>query len=330
MRKKYKFDDNEVSFGGHVLHRIIATRNFHTEYKDVKVGDFGGWIESEDCLSQDGNCWVFLDSYVYDGAKVCEDAWVAECAHIVKGTILSGQAYVKGKSMIEKSNLSGSVYFDGDYNVNINPDIDFNVKPSKPIDPSDWKHFALGHDLNIGGIKREFLRVINDSNYVVEYTKGFVCGIQDSTQTMFNELKSLTQKALCDTEENSYNSNKSITTNKKYKFTGKTIEFNGHVLYQIQSLINLHNHFIDVDEGDLGGWIESEDNLSQDGTCWVLPGSYIMDKSVIKRNAYISDGVVVTGKSVLSGDARVSGQILVSDSTINYLNMLKGSFEIHD
>lgn len=36
------------------LYSIRALRDFG----DVKAGDFGGWIESEDNLSQAGDCWV--------------------------------------------------------------------------------------------------------------------------------------------------------------------------------------------------------------------------------------------------------------------------------
>lgn len=36
-------------------------------------------------------------------------------------------------------------------------------------------------------------------------------------------------------------------------------------LYQIEAL----KDFSDVKSGDLGGWIEKESNLSQEGNCWV-------------------------------------------------------------
>ena len=45
----------------------------------------------------------------------------------------------------------------------------------------------------------------------------------------------------------------------KYKLTENFIEYKGKKLYQIQSLKN----FSDVAVGELGGYIESEKNLSQ-------------------------------------------------------------------
>ena len=51
----------------------------------------------------------------------------------------------------------------------------------------------------------------------------------------------------------------------KYKLTKNTKEVNDITFYQIQSL----KDFGDVKKGDLGGWIEKENNLSQEGNCWV-------------------------------------------------------------
>ena len=57
---------------------------------------------------------------------------------------------------------------------------------------------------------------------------------------------------------------------KKYELTNESIELTKDdeskvTLYRIKAL----KDFCDVKEGELGGWVESEDNLSQEGTCWV-------------------------------------------------------------
>lgn len=59
---------------------------------------------------------------------------------------------------------------------------------------------------------------------------------------------------------------------KKYILTSNTIKerlHNGsiHILYQIQATKDFGN----IKSGDLGGWIESEDNLSQEGLAIVAP-----------------------------------------------------------
>ena len=49
--------------------------------------------------------------------------------------------------------------------------------------------------------------------------------------------------------------------NKKYKLTDETTNLLGRTLYRIEAL----KDFGDVKEGDKGGYVESEDNLSQNG-----------------------------------------------------------------
>ena len=92
--KKYELTDEETrEFGGHILHRIVALRNF----KGVKKGDKGGWIESENNLSHDGNCWVYDDAKVYGFAKVVEDATVSGNSMVYGSSYVGGTAKVYGK-----------------------------------------------------------------------------------------------------------------------------------------------------------------------------------------------------------------------------------------
>ena len=79
---------------------------------------------------------------------------------------------------------------------------------------------------------------------------------------------------------------------KKYEFTGETKVVYGRTLHQIKAL----NSFGEVKEGDLGGWIESEKNLSHEGDCWV------------SGDADVSGDIEVYGNAEVSGDARVTSQ----------------------
>ena len=49
---------------------------------------------------------------------------------------------------------------------------------------------------------------------------------------------------------------------KKYKLTSQVVECKGLVLHRIRAL----KDFGSIKAGEVGGWIESEENLSQDGT----------------------------------------------------------------
>ena len=62
MEKKYEILENDtIQVNGHKLLRIRALRNFWT----VEKGQLGGYVESEENLSHNGNAWVFGDARVF-------------------------------------------------------------------------------------------------------------------------------------------------------------------------------------------------------------------------------------------------------------------------
>lgn len=64
MEKKYKLTDETIEVEGKALYRIEALKDFC----EIKNGDKGGFIESEDNLSHEGNAWVYDNACVYDHA----------------------------------------------------------------------------------------------------------------------------------------------------------------------------------------------------------------------------------------------------------------------
>jgi len=55
---KYKLTDDSIVHNEVTLYRTVALKDFD----DIKCGEIGGYVESEDNLSQGGNCWVFCDA----------------------------------------------------------------------------------------------------------------------------------------------------------------------------------------------------------------------------------------------------------------------------
>ena len=53
------------------------------------------------------------------------------------------------------------------------------------------------------------------------------------------------------------------------------IEFDGRKLYRIRALKDFHN----VKEGEFGGYIESERNLSHEGYAWVSGDAWVSTPS---------------------------------------------------
>ena len=79
------------------------------------------------------------------------------------------------------------------------------------------------------------------------------------------------------------------TINKYELLQNDTINIDGHVLYRIKSLMMFEN----VKVGDLGGYIEKEENLSHEGTCWAYGNSCIYGNAKVYDNACIFDNVHV-------------------------------------
>lgn len=90
MEKKYKFTEETRIYNGRLLHRIVAIRDFSY----IQAGEKGGWIEKEDNLSHEGNCWISDNAIVCDKACVYDNAKVAGNAHIEKCGQVSGEAFV--------------------------------------------------------------------------------------------------------------------------------------------------------------------------------------------------------------------------------------------
>lgn len=70
----------------------------------------------------------------------------------------------------------------------------------------------------------------------------------------------------------------------KYVLTDETKEVNGRTLHRIKAV----RSFGIINKGDLGGWVERYDNLSDAGDCWV------------------------SGNAMVYGDARVDGYAMVA------------------
>lgn len=86
-------------------------------------------------------------------------------------------------------------------------------------------------------------------------------------------------------------------TNKKYVFTGETRDHHGYTLRRIKR----------TSDGLVGGWIESERNLSQDGDCFVYDDAIVMAYAKVFDNAVARDTAEVGGFVRVGGDARIYG-----------------------
>ena len=103
----------------------------------------------------------------------------------------------------------------------------------------------------------------------------------------------------------------------KYELTEEKIKINENkTLYRIKAL----RDFGDVKVGDLGGFVQSKNNLSQKGSCWIYDNAKISDfasiydHAIINGTARICDSAIIFGDVVISDSAVISGSAIIFGS----------------
>lgn len=87
---KYRLTDECLNFGNRKLFRIEALKDFG----DVKKGDKGGFVESENNLSHKDDCWVYDYAFVYNDALIWGDAKVYNFAVVFGNAVVCGHAKI--------------------------------------------------------------------------------------------------------------------------------------------------------------------------------------------------------------------------------------------
>lgn len=80
----------------------------------------------------------------------------------------------------------------------------------------------------------------------------------------------------------------------KYELTDETIDVSGTTLHRIKALKDFGN----VKKGELGGYVESEYNLSQIGNCWVYGNARVYGNAELCGNARVygnADYITIKG-----------------------------------
>ena len=95
--KKYLLIEHDrVIQNGKLLYRIQAVKDF----ADVKINDLGGYIQCEDNLSHEGDCWIYDQAKVLDTAKISGNSKVYQNAIIYDNAQVYDEAIVSGNAQI--------------------------------------------------------------------------------------------------------------------------------------------------------------------------------------------------------------------------------------
>ncbi|WP_375677558.1 hypothetical protein [Bartonella sp. AS69XJJH] len=269
MQKKFALTNETRVINNHTLYRIKALKDF----ADVKAGTLGGFIEKEDNLSHDGNCWVANEACVYNNALVSDNATVFNYARVFDNATVCDNAKVFDfASVYDNAKIHDNALVFGYAFV--------------------YKHARVFNNAAVcdKAVIRDNAKVYGNA-FINWYTR-----IED------NETINLASQISDDTCV-------SLPITKKYEFTNETRCVAGHTLHRIKAI----RDFSDVKTGDLGGFIENESNLSHDGNCWVYDNATVFWEAVVSDNAKIHDNACINrnakvyGNAVVNDDAWVFG-----------------------
>ena len=102
---------------------------------------------------------------------------------------------------------------------------------------------------------------------------------------------------------------------KKFELTTEFItNAAGKKLFRIKALVE----FGDVKAGELGGYVEKEGNVSQDGNAWVYEDAAVYGDARVYEDAAVYGDAKVYGDARVSGDAQVYGYAEVSGNAWVY------------
>lgn len=103
----------------------------------------------------------------------------------------------------------------------------------------------------------------------------------------------------------------------KYKLTKEIREDFGVKLYRIVAL----RDFADVKKGDLGGWVESERNLSQEDNCWIYDDAVVYEKARILDNAKIRNKAIIDGHALIYDNSEICDAVQIKQNAAIFDNV---------
>lgn len=118
---------------------------------------------------------------------------------------------------------------------------------------------------------------------------------------------------------------------KKYELTEQTKEvfLDEIVLRRIRALQDIPLY--GVKAGDLGGWVESESNLSQYDDCWVGGDACVYGDSLVSGDALVDEGALVFEAAEVFGYARVRGGARVyGNAKVHWRAQVSGNARVRE
>ena len=249
-------------------------------------------------------------AHIQNNSQIEEKATICDFAHIENDAKISGEATICDHAIVKnKTHVSGDVTISGYTILNLH-ETDYILQSSK-----DYATFKGFDNTHITYILVTQTWIQNNTNKCILFegdTKAFIAhGYAHS-------------KAWGDCYKTYATIVKDLEPKKFELDTSSKISVDGVTLYRIRAL----KDFGVVKQGDLGGYVEQEANLSQKGNAWIFDDAKAMDDAIVKddatlhHNATVKDSAIISGSASINENATVYDQASVSDKAILYGNVI--------
>ena len=102
-------------------------------------------------------------------------------------------------------------------------------------------------------------------------------------------------------------------SNDKYELTNESIMVGETKLYRIKALKDISFKYVySIKAGCLGGYVESETNLSHDGDSWIANNACVYGDAQVYGDAIIAGNAQVYGDAQVYNDAQVYGNAIIA------------------
>ena len=96
-------------------------------------------------------------------------------------------------------------------------------------------------------------------------------------------------------------------------------------LHRIRALRDVREN---VRAGDLGGFVQSEENLSHEGQSWIADNAVAAEEAYVHGDAILWDHSCIRGSAAISGPSRVGGNAIIEDYAIITAGYIHGDVHI--
>lgn len=99
----------------------------------------------------------------------------------------------------------------------------------------------------------------------------------------------------------------------KYELTNEAKDVGKHTVYRIRAIKDIpvaEDHVVKA--GTLGGFVESESNLSQQDLCWIYDEAVVYGGAIVSGRANVRDYAQVSGNARICKNAHVYGQAVIA------------------